>query len=118
MDHFVLQSAVLTIFRKTVELCNILLCGFSPLLVAAVESCMFVYDVPSYFEENVEFFNDGVVFLLFFCSICRKRTDSVASPMQSRRVPTCCSLVEVVSPDAILYCSKHFFFHCGQTSGV
>jgi len=44
-DRFILQSAVLTIFRKAVELCNILLCGFSPLLVAAVESCMLIYDI-------------------------------------------------------------------------
>ena len=50
---FVLQSAVLTILRKAVEICNILLCGFSLFLVAAVESCMLVYDVLSYFEENV-----------------------------------------------------------------
>ena len=89
MDHFVLQSAILTIFRKVVEFCNILLCGFSLLLVVAVESCTFVYDVLSYFEENIEFFNDSTV-SYFFCSssvaFVEVRTDSAASPMQYRRV--------------------------------
>ena len=42
---FCFLEAVLTIFCKVVELCSILLFGFSLLLVVAVESCTLVNDV-------------------------------------------------------------------------